>query len=243
MKTRLVGTRPRLYILHALTREMIAGCAVALSDKSVSRLHAELTVVHAKEDLAKPDQRPRLSITDRSRFGTLRNGGRVPAGEPIDLDEGDELKFGVNQDTYRVSFEPLVVYWGSKGGISFTREEQAHILKALHTLGGLCRLAPQLLVTRINMSEWVAGGHVAYDPELATISVMKEIAVTSTPIQLLHSLTRGLPTVTPAFLQALLSRATLSDSPPPFTEYQPHLCPYLRANLPIGAQLCSSGSS
>jgi hypothetical protein len=106
-----------------------------LSDKSVSRLHAELEVVHAKENLALPERQPQVSITDKSRFGTLHNGTKLAAGEPTRLAAGDELKFGVNQDAYRLAFVPLVAYWGARNAGVLSREEQALILKSLHKLG------------------------------------------------------------------------------------------------------------
>jgi hypothetical protein len=101
----------------------------------VSRLHAELEVVHAKENLALPDRQPQVSITDKSRFGTLHNGSKLAAGEPARLAAGDELKFGVNQDAYRLAFVPLVAYWGARNAGVLSREEQALILKSLHKLG------------------------------------------------------------------------------------------------------------
>jgi hypothetical protein len=76
-----------------------------------------------------------VSITDKSRFGTLHNGTKLTAGETVRLAAGDELKFGVNQDSYRLSFVPLVAYWGTRNAGLFSREEQAHILKSLHKLG------------------------------------------------------------------------------------------------------------
>ncbi|ELR25243.1 FHA domain containing protein [Acanthamoeba castellanii str. Neff] len=179
-----------------------SGCGIALSDKSVSRLHAELEVVHAKENLALPERQPQVSITDKSRFGTLHNGTKLAAGEPTRLAAGDELKFGVNQDAYRLAFVPLVAYWGARNAGVLSREEQALILKSLHKLGG----------------------HVAYGPEDATVSVMKEVSVSpAASVQLLHSLVRGLPIITPAYLQAIVDRPALSTPLPSATDYAPQV--------------------
>ena len=61
---------------------------------------------------------------------------------------------------------------------------------------------------------------MAYGPEDATVSVMKEVSVSpDASAQLLHSLVNGLPLVTPAYLQAIVDRPALSTPLPSATEY------------------------
>ena len=82
-----------------------------VTDKSVSRKHAEIELDFQAESVEDSSTRAVLRVIDKSKFGTFVNGSKS-ASPKQDLKDGDEIRFGVNVAcTYRVSYEPLVVFW------------------------------------------------------------------------------------------------------------------------------------
>ena len=50
---------------------------------------------------SKLDKLPVLTIEDLSRFGTLVNNAKIPGKSEVVLKDGDVLKFGTMNSTYR----------------------------------------------------------------------------------------------------------------------------------------------
>lgn len=98
-------------------------CTVVInSDKSVSRIHAELVIGGTPQwdpdtAAANPDGIPRPAVTlrDKSKLGSFANKGpgvgpvlEMP-GRQVALHEGDTVTFGTGRATFRLTFLLLVV--------------------------------------------------------------------------------------------------------------------------------------
>ncbi|XP_056142395.1 nibrin isoform X2 [Lampris incognitus] len=83
-------------------KEYVVGrknCDILLpNDQSISRDHARLTVA---------DQT--LTLKDSSKYGTCVNNQRLADNQPLKLNSGDNVIFGVFQSKFRVDFEKVVV--------------------------------------------------------------------------------------------------------------------------------------
>lgn len=112
------------------------GCDVTLNDKGVSRIHAEI-IVDAMESLEPIENRSstcvsKVRIRDCSKYGTyiVKNSSikeRVDdcPGKEKYLKDGDLVKFGTGELTYRFSYVPLIFYlcnFTSSQGTQFTQE-------------------------------------------------------------------------------------------------------------------------
>lgn len=81
---------------------------LALSgDSSVSRLHAELLIKFTESQCANPETRPTIVLSDHSKFGTYVNDEKV--SEFKILNENDVIRFGMNQNYFKLLREPLKV--------------------------------------------------------------------------------------------------------------------------------------
>ena len=81
---------------------------LALSgDTSVSRLHAEILIKFTENQCAESDSRPTIVLTDHSKFGTFVNDERVSDFKL--LNENDVIRFGMNQNYFKLQREPLKV--------------------------------------------------------------------------------------------------------------------------------------
>ncbi|KNA18946.1 hypothetical protein SOVF_066070 isoform B [Spinacia oleracea] len=117
------------------------GCDVICNDKGVSRIHAEI-IVEAMESLEPIENRSsrltsKVRIKDSSKYGTfiVRNSGIKEKvhdcpGKETYLKDGDTVKFGTGDLTYRFSYVPLIFYlcnFTSSQGVPFTQDKISSI--------------------------------------------------------------------------------------------------------------------
>ncbi|KAL6063971.1 NIPLB protein (Fragment), variant 3 [Balamuthia mandrillaris] len=179
------------------------GCNILVNDRSVSRQHAVLTVKHYKENLNDPSQPPQIFLLDKSKFGTSVNGVKVEQPQKkdsttttIQLNNGDTLRFGICPSIFQLSYQPTVFYWEPQCS-RLTQEQKLQVMNSIRALGA----------------------HVNGKPEGSTHSLMIEVEGPSN--QVILSRVAGLPFVSPAWLEAILKRATIQTPPPPVQHYQP----------------------
>jgi hypothetical protein len=177
---------------HSIGRK---DCAIPVNDKSVSRLHAVLSVEFPKEHVYDLNTMPQPYLLDKSRFGTLVNNKRIKKDVNQELHDGDEIRFGVNQNRYRLSYQPITIFWNPS---SFSLQEQDEIQTNAQRLGA-------------HLSIKIIG---------STLSLMKETC-TVISSQLLLSLVEGLPLISPAWLYAAATRQTLALPLPEYTKFMP----------------------
>ncbi|XP_032876053.1 nibrin isoform X2 [Amblyraja radiata] len=91
----IVGRKNCLILLH--------------EDQSISRSHAQLSVVHPEANLNNMANRSVLTLKDNSKYGTFVNETRLQNNSPRILKSGDAVTFGVFDSKFRVEYEPLVI--------------------------------------------------------------------------------------------------------------------------------------
>mmetsp|Transcript_14148 Transcript_14148/g.28978 ORF Transcript_14148/g.28978 Transcript_14148/m.28978 type:complete len:345 (-) Transcript_14148:332-1366(-) len=171
---------------------------INLVDKAVSRKHCRLTLVAATVE----GEQPILSVTDLgATFGTFVNdAARLEKGVPCRLVVGDMVRFGAQAAAMRVSWAPLVFCVTRMG-----KKDKAHIRAAA------CELGARVV------SEW--------GPSVTHMTTTKDLVFT---VKTVLAIAKGVPIVSPAFADAILKRARLSDPLPStldFTLPSDHLPP------------------
>ncbi|XP_043202218.1 nibrin-like [Amphibalanus amphitrite] len=78
-------------------------------DKSISRTHACIHISYRQEDVASPTSRGRVTLSDRSKYGTSVNGQRIEPQGDCTLSDGDVVTFGLQWNSWTLSWRPLAV--------------------------------------------------------------------------------------------------------------------------------------
>ncbi|XP_055489607.1 nibrin isoform X2 [Leucoraja erinacea] len=91
----IVGRKNCLILLH--------------EDQSISRSHAQLSVVHPEANLNNMANTSVLTLKDNSKYGTFVNEVRLQNNSPRILKSGDAVTFGVFDSKFRVEYEPLTI--------------------------------------------------------------------------------------------------------------------------------------
>lgn len=91
----IVGRKNCLILLH--------------EDQSISRSHAQLSVVHPEANLNNMANTSVLTLKDNSKYGTFVNEVRLQKNSPRILKSGDAVTFGVFDSKFRVEYEPLTI--------------------------------------------------------------------------------------------------------------------------------------
>uniref|UniRef100_T1J527 Nibrin n=1 Tax=Strigamia maritima TaxID=126957 RepID=T1J527_STRMM len=176
-------------------KEYIVGrkdCQINIeNDKSISRKHAVLTVIHQESNVCRPENLPILQVEDLSKFGTSVNSD--PVNKAQILKNGDEIKFGGLNSKYKVNYQALVVTTSClKNGA-----DKKLIKNCLAQLGGHF------------ISDWQIGN---------THLVMSSFVLT---IKAVCALLSGEPIVRPQYLEALLKSVQNGDEKPKIKDFLP----------------------
>lgn len=187
--------------VHTIGRH---GCVIQVDDKSVSRVHAEISIEPVAKNSPVPPEN--ISVIDKSRFGTMVNGIKLSKDVKTPLHADDVLQFGVNKDRYRLSFTKILFLW-NPSSLNLETDEVAQIEQWIAALG------VQFSTT-----------YKTEPDKKATHVLMKEIDECSWE-EVLLALIEEIPIISPLWLQSILNRPTLTtdlpnceDFLPPFAE-------------------------
>jgi pSer/pThr/pTyr-binding forkhead associated (FHA) protein len=149
---------------------------IILENQSISRVHAEVHC-HAQQ---KDESCQKLQIVDKSKFGSFVNGAKVAKGVPVQLRDGDEVRFGTvaKAATFRAQWKPIRILCSS--------------------VNSTIKIAMRKLCPAL-------GGHIlkAWDSRVTHL-VQDKIVMTE---KAMLALIDGVPIVTHEFFDAVLGRA------------------------------------
>ncbi|XP_068203249.1 nibrin [Palaemon carinicauda] len=111
------------------------GHILLLGDKSISRQHASITLIHHANNLKIPSILPEVRLKDLgAKYGTYVNGGIESNQKLMDervLVNGDRVRFGVIENTWRLKHRDLVVTTSA-----LQPENKGELQAAILKLGG-----------------------------------------------------------------------------------------------------------
>lgn len=185
------------FLLHKSKKYTLGrkDCDILINDKSVSRVHAELLVAPLKNP-SDANSLAKLTVIDKSKFGTFVNRVRCEQDKEIILKEGDIIVFGVNNSQLKVKYQPIDICFSN-----VKTEIKASVQTTLSKIG--------------------AHVYNDYVPTKITHLVMSELEVTS---KVLLALTEGIHVITPQWLLDIEAKNDGLVSPlPNVSKYLPPL--------------------
>jgi predicted component of type VI protein secretion system len=89
---------PEFYVLqyktYSVGRKGDLKIKIKKDETSISREHAKIILI-------KTENKSKILISDISKYGTFVNGKKIEKGEEVQLQEDDEIKFGIMNCKYR----------------------------------------------------------------------------------------------------------------------------------------------
>ncbi len=105
-------------------------------DATVSRHHADISIVHELSNPLGLDSSYKVILKDVSKFvqTAVNNVLLTPTSREVNLRHGDVLKFGAAQDTFRIEFDPII--------LAISDTDKSESLMSLCTQSGVVLTAP-----------------------------------------------------------------------------------------------------
>ncbi|XP_076039781.1 nibrin [Oratosquilla oratoria] len=176
------------------------GHIVIEKDASISRKHASLKISHNISNLKHPNVIPTVTLKELgAKYGTFVNSGiqenkKLPDGSEVLLNNGDEIRFGMLWNTWKITYIPMVCTTSA-----VDNEARKVISKTIEKLGGHL------------LSDWT---------DDCTLLVMKSITLT---VKVVCALSAGCYIVTPEYLEKLVKAIEEKTEHPEPKDYEPPL--------------------